>query len=382
MGIQLVRAARSLALAHARTAHTRARTLTLLRAPRAHGHRYSNQQLQRVAKALHIKNASFALLLRALDRFDLVGTVEQFDEALLLTNDMLGGGEGQPGGGLPRLQYRRTRPVHRHRAASKPPYTSADICPDMDACRRHVRAIAPLDFVLYERYADAFRRRLAALGEPFAARVRAFKAAGRAPWVGGVDPELATPSPCSWQADANGAQETYNVTDNPCVPAPAQLGVFADRCMGLTKLNARACCVRFQPNDALRATLSAARIGAAAAERKLRNEFATVWASRVCRNCDGECRATSSARAAGAPVLARPVDACSLPPLPRAAAPAAGDAAPRGGGGGPLPRATRSAARRRIGARGPRADGLAAAADSERTEVPSSGPRRAAADAE
>lgn len=103
---------------------------------------YDNRFPKRWQGFLDVRNETFEALLRALDEFDLVGTVEDFDSSLLLTNDLIGGA-------LPRLQYARTQPVHRHRSEKLPPLRSEEVCPDMAACRAHVRRIAPLDHHLY-----------------------------------------------------------------------------------------------------------------------------------------------------------------------------------------------------------------------------------------
>eukprot|EP00303_Exanthemachrysis_gayraliae_P012782 CAMPEP_0206025834 /NCGR_PEP_ID=MMETSP1464-20131121/40733_1 /ASSEMBLY_ACC=CAM_ASM_001124 /TAXON_ID=119497 /ORGANISM="Exanthemachrysis gayraliae, Strain RCC1523" /LENGTH=268 /DNA_ID=CAMNT_0053399869 /DNA_START=15 /DNA_END=817 /DNA_ORIENTATION=+ len=122
---------------------------------------YDNRNPKAYRNFLNMRNATFRALLKGLDQFDLVGTVEQFDASLLLTSDILGPGR------LPRLQYERTQPVHRHRSPDLPPIRTDEVCPDMDACRAHVRKIAPLDHILYDTYAARFKKQVAALGEPF-----------------------------------------------------------------------------------------------------------------------------------------------------------------------------------------------------------------------
>merc|ERR1719399_1475278 len=90
-------------------------------------------------------------LKRTLDQFSVVGTVERFDETLLLAADLVG---------LPLLRYKRT---------------SKSICPDMDACRRLIREVAPLDHMMYDKYASRFEEKLQALGPAFAERVAMLK---------------------------------------------------------------------------------------------------------------------------------------------------------------------------------------------------------------
>jgi len=167
----------------------------------------------------------------------------------------------------------------------------------MDACAAHVRRIAPLDHVLYMRYASAFRAQLAKLGEPFAARVRAFKAAGARPWVGGADPGATTNAQCSWQSD--NTPETYEYENNPCMTVPPELGWLADRCMGVTNKNAEACCVRFKPTppSAEHVTPVGDRDG----------EWHQVWTRQVCKMRGGKCTAAASRLAKDEPAWTRAV---------------------------------------------------------------------------
>merc|ERR1719399_1085121 len=65
-------------------------------------------------------------LKRTLDQFAVVGTVERFDETLLLAADLVG---------LPLLRYKRNIPNNKGGYKG----TSKSICPDMDACRRLIR---------------------------------------------------------------------------------------------------------------------------------------------------------------------------------------------------------------------------------------------------
>lgn len=255
---------------------------------------YDNRYPNRFRQSLRMSNRTFSKLVDALDLFDVVGTVEDFDASLLLTNDLLGG--GQLGGGLGRLQYKRTQPVHRHRKANLPPITNEEVCPDMAACAAHVRRIAPLDHVLYARYASAFKARIAALGEPFAERLRAFKAAGARPWVGGADPESVANATCSWQADS--VPESYEYADNPCMTVPPKLGWLADRCMGVTNKNAEVCCVRFKPTPK-----GMEQPPPKAGSRD--GEWHTIWTRQVCRMRGGRCTAASSRIAPNEPAWTR-----------------------------------------------------------------------------
>jgi hypothetical protein len=99
-----------------------------------------------------------------LDQFAVVGTMERFDESLLLAYDAAG---------LPLLPYHRNTPRQKNGYKGK----NADACPDMDACRRLVRRIAPRDHMMYDRYRQRLEERIHGLGEPFAMRVAAFKRA-------------------------------------------------------------------------------------------------------------------------------------------------------------------------------------------------------------
>jgi len=243
---------------------------------------YDNRYPHRWLNALKMSNQTFAKLCAALDLFDIVGTVEQFDASLLLANDLIGG--NQPGGGLSRIQYLRTQPVHRHRDVKLPPIKSEEICPDMAACAAHIRKIAPRDHLLYDRYAATFQEWISSLGEPFAARVRAFKKVGTKPWVGGPDPESVEPVKCAWQADT--VEETFDSKDNPCVPNTPKLGWLADRCMGVTNKNLEMCCVRFQP-----LTTPLARQADGELMGHQHAEWHSVWARHVCKQRGGKCTA-------------------------------------------------------------------------------------------
>lgn len=97
-----------------------------------------------------------------LDQFSVVGTVERFDETLLLTADLTG---------LPLLRYKRNTPPNKGGYRG----TRASICPDIEACRRLIKHIAPTDYKMYEKYKPLFEKRLQALGDDFARRVALLK---------------------------------------------------------------------------------------------------------------------------------------------------------------------------------------------------------------
>jgi len=100
---------------------------------------------------------------KLLDQFTLVGTVKRFDETLLLASDLTG---------LPLFPYKRNKPTNKmgFRGSTK------SVCPDLDACREHVRRVAPVDHLMYDKYASLFEARLQTLGPEFAKRVSAFSA--------------------------------------------------------------------------------------------------------------------------------------------------------------------------------------------------------------
>ena len=112
----------------------------------------------------NVQNPDWDAIQLLLDKFDVVGSMERFDESLLLAADL---------SGLPLLLYKRNQPHLKggFRGSSK------SVCPDMDACRRAVQEAAPLDYQMYEKYAAAFEARIRALGAPFEARVAAYKRA-------------------------------------------------------------------------------------------------------------------------------------------------------------------------------------------------------------
>ena len=110
------------------------------------------------------KNPTWDALSQLLDQFHVVGSMERFDESLLLAADL---------SGLPLLLYKRNQPHLKGGFRG----TSRSVCPDMEACRRAVQQAAPIDQQMYAKYAAAFEERIRALGAPFEARVAAYKRA-------------------------------------------------------------------------------------------------------------------------------------------------------------------------------------------------------------
>lgn len=99
-----------------------------------------------------------------LDQFSVVGTVNRFDEALLMAADL---------SGLPLTLYKRNTPHNKGGFKAK----NYKLCPDMEACRKVIREIAPRDYLMWEKYSARFEDRVRAAGPAFAARVRQYKAA-------------------------------------------------------------------------------------------------------------------------------------------------------------------------------------------------------------
>ena len=71
-----------------------------------------------------------------LRRFDLVATMQRFDEHLLMAADAVG---------LPYMLYKRNVP-NKKGGYNK---TKAEICPDMESCRTLIREVAPVDHEVY-----------------------------------------------------------------------------------------------------------------------------------------------------------------------------------------------------------------------------------------
>ena len=94
--------------------------------------------------------------------FDIVATMQRFDEHLLMAADAVG---------LQHTLYKRNLP-NKKGGYKK---SKADICPDMDKCHALVREVAPVDHAVYGEFHPAFEKRVAALGPDFAARVAEYK---------------------------------------------------------------------------------------------------------------------------------------------------------------------------------------------------------------
>ena len=97
--------------------------------------------------------------------FDIVGTTERFDETLLLTADMTG---------LQHLKYHVNNPTKHSKW--KRGVTDEEVCPDLEACRRHVERIAPYDVQLHAESSARFDQLVMAAGEVFQRRLAAFRA--------------------------------------------------------------------------------------------------------------------------------------------------------------------------------------------------------------
>ena len=97
--------------------------------------------------------------------FDIVGTTERFDETLLLTAGMTG---------LQHLRYHVNSPTRNSKW--KRGVADAEVCPDLDACRRHVERIAPYDVQLYAESTQRLDRLVHDAGESFQRRLALFRA--------------------------------------------------------------------------------------------------------------------------------------------------------------------------------------------------------------
>jgi hypothetical protein len=97
-----------------------------------------------------------------LRRFDIVATMQRFDEHMLMVADAVG---------LPFTLYKRNLP-NKKGGYKK---VKSDVCPDMDKCRAIIKEIAPVDHQVYDEFHPAFEKRVAALGPGFAARVAEYK---------------------------------------------------------------------------------------------------------------------------------------------------------------------------------------------------------------
>ena len=80
--------------------------------------------------------------------------------------------------GLQRLLYTREVPGTTNPHYKQP--TTSEVCPNAAACHDNILQVAPFDHAIYDAFAEAFDRRVRALGEPFAARLAAFRTANAA----------------------------------------------------------------------------------------------------------------------------------------------------------------------------------------------------------
>jgi hypothetical protein len=108
--------------------------------------------------------SAWKVLQALLDQFAIVGTVERFDETMLLAHDLLG---------LPVTLYKRNRPKQKNGYGG----SRADVCPDAEACRKLVRRVAARDHKMYDVYKERFEARLSRLGATFERRVVLYKEA-------------------------------------------------------------------------------------------------------------------------------------------------------------------------------------------------------------
>ena len=98
-----------------------------------------------------------------------MGLVDRFDETLLLLADLTG---------LQHLLYARSAPQSTN-TKMEPPTIDA-MCPDLDACKRHISAVAPVDKAIYMEAVAAFDAKVKALGAPFQERLKQFRAVQQA----------------------------------------------------------------------------------------------------------------------------------------------------------------------------------------------------------
>jgi len=108
--------------------------------------------------------ARWKTLVNFLDSFDIVGTMERFDESLLLAHDMTG---------LSLMLYRRNRPKQKGGYKG----SDHDVCPDMEKCRAAVKVVAERDHAMYARYSQRLEAKLQELGSAFRRRVMLYKQA-------------------------------------------------------------------------------------------------------------------------------------------------------------------------------------------------------------
>ena len=96
--------------------------------------------------------------------FDLVGTVERFDETLLLVADMTG---------LQHIAYSINNPTAN--SNWKRVVSTSDACADETVCRTHVERIAPYDVDLYRGAAERLDKLVSTRGPDFQRRLELFR---------------------------------------------------------------------------------------------------------------------------------------------------------------------------------------------------------------
>ncbi|KAL1499014.1 hypothetical protein AB1Y20_013531 [Prymnesium parvum] len=115
-------------------------------------------------KGAAAEEAGWKRLQAFLDQFTIVASMQRFDESVLLASDL---------SGLPLILYKRNKPQQKGGFRG----TSADVCPDMEKCREVIKKVAPMDYLMYDKYSQLFEERLKSLGEDFARRVQLYKRA-------------------------------------------------------------------------------------------------------------------------------------------------------------------------------------------------------------
>lgn len=123
---------------------------------------------ERNVRFREVDRAAYERVRDSLLRYDVVGTVERFDETLLLIADLAG---------LPHLLYTRpSQPVKSAKGryvaegSEDREATTARACPDMAECEATVKRQAPFDHRLYDEFSLRFDARISSLGAAFAAR--------------------------------------------------------------------------------------------------------------------------------------------------------------------------------------------------------------------
>ena len=115
------------------------------------------------------------------------GTMERFDETMLMAHDLVG---------LRLIPYRQNRP------GMKNGYRKSinAVCPDMAACRSAVRRVAPRDHMMYDRYGGASRQRFGPLVRSLAVALHYTRRQSPPPSRRG-DARLASKTYCRFQQE-------------------------------------------------------------------------------------------------------------------------------------------------------------------------------------